>query len=105
MTNHPNRSNATFRFIAFSLITQQPVAHAATAAEAVKLATADARDADYIEVLACGENGRKIWTGGVSPVTPVPLYKARALHHTMFRGAGYAEGYNPLPAIALATDA
>ena len=47
------------------------------------------------------------WVGGVIPAgsvptNPVPLYKARALHPTVFRGAGYADGHNPLAPVPLA---
>lgn len=100
MTNHPNRSNASFRFIAFDMITGQSMAHAATAAEA--LAKAGAGSTDFTEVLDCGDNGRKVWTGGTEPTNPVPLSKARAAHRAVFRGAGYADSHNPLPAIPLA---
>jgi hypothetical protein len=97
MVNHPNRSNASYRFIAFFMITLQPAAHAATAKDAMELASRDLPDTDFIEVLDCGDNGRKIWTGGVQPANPVPLHKARALHTTVFRGAGYAESWPAIP--------
>ena len=102
MANHPNRSTASFRFIAFSTITGQPEAHAASASAALELASKHLPDAAFLEVLDCGENGRKVWTGGVSPTNPVPLHKARAMHTTVFRGNGYAESVNPLPAVASA---
>lgn len=104
MTNHPNRSTASFRFVAFSTITGQPEAHAASASAALALASKDLQNADFLEVLDCGENGRKVWTGGVIPTNPIPLHKARTGHTTVFRGAGYAESFNPLPAIALVAE-
>lgn len=96
MTNHPNRSSASFRFIAFSMIHQSSVAHATTAAEALRLATERLPDTRFIEILDCGANGRKVWTGGGDPANPVPLYKARHLHQTVFRGDGYADDHAPI---------
>lgn len=92
-----------FRYIAFCMVTQEPLARAETAAQALTRACSfnELPDADYIEVLDCGENGRKIWTGGVFPTNPIPLYKSRRMHRTVFRGAGYAESHNPWPAVDL----
>ncbi|MEJ0046987.1 MAG: hypothetical protein WDN04_13365 [Rhodospirillales bacterium] len=102
MTNHPNRSNADFRFIAFSTVTGTSQAHAASARVALALAAEGLSDTDFLEVLDCEENGRKVWTGGTTPRNPIPLHKARALHSTVFRGAGYAEHpTDAFPAIAL----
>jgi len=89
MTNHPNRNPTAARFVAFSTITGTPEAYAATAALALAKAIRNLPNADFIEVLDCGENGRKIWSGGVEPPNPVPLHKARELHPTVFRGTGY----------------
>jgi hypothetical protein len=90
---------AGFRFIAFSTITGQSQAHADTAKDALALATRYLPNDDFIEVLDCGDNGEKVWTGGIVPANPVPLYKARTRHRTVFRGAGYADS---LPATPLA---
>jgi hypothetical protein len=97
-----DQSKKPFRFIAFSTITGQSRAYAGTAQEALSLATKHPPDADFIEILDCGENGKKVWTGGSVPINPVPLYKARALHPTVFRGAGYANSHNPLAPVPLA---
>ncbi len=102
MVNHPNRGGASFQFIVFDMITGQPMAHAKTVGEALALATKHLPDADFIEILDCGENGKKVWTGGSQPTNPVALYKARPLHCTVFRGAGYANSHNPFPAVPLA---
>ena len=96
MVNHPNRGAGNFRFIAFFMITGQPQAYARTAEEALALATQHLPNADFIEVLDCGDNGKKVWTGGSSPSNPVPLHKARPLHRTAFRGSGYAERFPPI---------
>jgi hypothetical protein len=97
MVNHPNRGAASFRFVAFFMITGEPQAHASTAKEAVALASTQLPDTDFIEVLDCGDNGKKVWTGGSIPANPVPLYKARRLHATVFRGPGYAEQFPAVP--------
>lgn len=102
MVNHPICGGASFQFIAFDMISGQPQAHAKTAAGALALATEFLPNNDFIEVLDCGENGKKVWTGGSQPTNPVALYKARPLHRTVFRGAGYANIHNPRPAIPLA---
>lgn len=94
-------NGAAFRFVAFSTITGQPQAYAATAEEALMIATKHLPDADFIEVLDCGDNGKKIWTGSSLPISPVLLYKARKLHRTVFRGPGYATSHHPLPAISM----
>lgn len=82
MTNHPNRSAANFRFIAFSTITGQSLAHAATVEKALSLALAVHKlpNADFLEILDCEANGRKVWSSGVTPENPVLLAKARQLH-------------------------
>jgi hypothetical protein len=89
-----------FKFVAFDMIAGQPQAHAKTAQEALALATEHLPNADFIEVLDCGDNGQKIWTGGSLPTNPVALRKARALHRTVFRGPGYGS----VPVVTLATD-
>jgi hypothetical protein len=102
VVNHPNRGGGSFQFIAYDMITGLPQAHAKTAGGALALAAEHLPNADFIEVLDCGDNGKKVWTGGSIPTNPVPLYKARPLHRTVFRGAGYAENHNPFPAVPLA---
>ena len=89
MTNHPNRSSANFRFIAFSTVTGQSLAHAATVEKAISLAVNGQKlpNADFLEVLDCAENGRKVWSGGATPSNPVLLTTARRLHPTVFRGS------------------
>ena len=104
MVNHPNRGAASFQFVAFYMITGQPQAHAKTAREALTLAIKHLPNADYIEILDCGDNGKKVWTGGSWPTNPAALHKARPLHHVVFRGSGYASSHNPLPAIPLSED-
>ena len=102
MTNHPNRSSASFRFIAFDMATGQSMAHADLMSEALALATRGkvvSPDSDFIEVLARGDGGLKVWTGGVQQTNPVPLHKARALYTTVFRGPGY---FDIRPPVALA---
>ena len=96
MTNHPNRSNTSFRFIAFDTISGQSRAHAATAQEALALASVGLPDAAFLEVLDCGDGGRVVWNGAGL------LRFARLAHSTVFHGDGYAASHNPLPAIALA---
>ena len=86
MANHPNRPAASFRFIAFSMITGHSQAHARTARQALVLASRYLPDTDYLEVIDCGENGLKVWTGGAVPANPIPLQKARREHLTVFRG-------------------
>jgi hypothetical protein len=93
--------SADYRFVAFSTINGLPQAHAGTAAAALRLAAIGLPDAGFLEVLDCGDNGGKVWTGGVTPTRPVALHKARELHRTAFRGAGYASSHNPLPAVPL----
>lgn len=99
----PNRGNASYRFIAFDMITGQSMSHAETARLALQKAGGDSTD--FTEVLDCAENGRKVWTGGIQPTNPVPLHMARKLHRTVFRGSGYAKSYNPLPAVELGVEA
>ena len=86
MTNHPNRSTRPFRFIAFTTIGGNSLAHAASAREAIDIAVSGHRlaDTDFLECLDCGSAGRKVWD------FEVPLYEARRLNRTVFRGAGYA---------------
>ncbi|MDA8232762.1 MAG: hypothetical protein M0006_15635 [Magnetospirillum sp.] len=93
MTNHPNRSTISFRFIAFSTVSGNSLFRAATAVEARDMAIKEHHldDDAYVEVLDCGENGRKVWDRGL------PLHQAREGHEVVFRGAGYPH----LPAIAL----
>jgi hypothetical protein len=99
--NHPNRGNASYRFVAFSTITGHSQAYAATAKEALALAAEYLPAADFVEILDCGDNGRKVWTGGGVP-HPFPLCLARMRHRTVFRGPGYADSHNPLPPVPLA---
>ena len=89
MPEHPYRSAVNFRFIVFSTVTGQSLAHAATIEKALSLAveTHKLAAADFLEVLDCAENGRKVWTGGASPENPVLLAKARQHHPTVFCGA------------------
>ena len=100
MTNHPKRSSVSYRFIAFSTITGQSLQRAATAAdvlaEAIRFNRLD--DGSFVEVLDCGDDGRKIWNAGV------PVEKARKLHRAVYRGGGYAEpqaAVTDLPTIPL----
>ena len=89
MTNHPNRSAANFSYIAFSTVTGQSLAHADKVEKSLLLAVAvqNLSDANFLEVLDCGNNGRKVWTGGETPNNPVLLASARRLHATVFRGS------------------
>jgi hypothetical protein len=93
MVNHPNRSAASFRFIGFDMVTGQSIAHADTARGALALATECLPNADFIEVIDCGENGRTVWYGGVGETAsnPAPLCKARTRYATVFRGVGDIE--------------
>jgi hypothetical protein len=93
-------TDENFRYIAFFMITGFTEAHAATPEAAKDLAARHLPNADFIEVLDCGANGLKVWTGGVEPANPVPLHRARARHTTVYRGAGYAPAR---PAVALST--
>lgn len=92
--------HANYRFIAFDMITGQSMRHAATAAKA--LALGFYRSTDYTEILDCGESGWNVWTGGVQPTNPLPLFKARELYPTVFRGGDFSEA---LPAVWLQSSA
>lgn len=84
----------TLRYIAFSTVTQRSLAAADTAAgardETVRFHHLPT--AKYIEVLDCGTDGRAVW------LDDLPLWKARQIHPTVFRGAGYEPH---LPAIEM----
>lgn len=87
MVNHPNRSTHAFRFIAFSTITQNSLAHDADARGALdKAAELHREDTDFLEVIDFGTGGRKVWQN------EVPLHRAREGNRTVFRGEGYAPG-------------
>lgn len=93
MANHPNRATQK-PFIAFSMVSYHSLAYANTAAEARDMAVKHNKldDDAFIEVLACGENGVKVWAEAL------PLFKARAKNKTVFRGDGLAKD---LPPVAL----
>ncbi len=90
MVNHPNRSIAPYRFIAWSTITQAPVAHAATLEEALALARLHLHP-DFTEVLACGNYGRAAWSDSRLADRPLRLFEARRIHPTAFAGATHPE--------------
>lgn len=91
MTNHPNRSTASFRFIAFSTVTGQSLFRAASAEAARDGAVESHRldNADFIEVIDCGDGGRKVWNEAV------PVHKARARNRVVFRGGGHHRHHLP----------
>lgn len=73
----------THRFVAFSTIDGAPLAYAASTDEAIRLASRHLPNADFVEVLDCGDAGSCIVSGFV------PLATARQSYATAFRGTGY----------------
>jgi len=90
-----------FRYIAFFMVTGFTEAHAATPRAALDAAVRHLPNGDFIEVLDCGADGFKIWMGGVLPANPVPLHRARKLHPTVYRGAGYAPARPAVPLLTV----
>jgi hypothetical protein len=82
------------RYLAFGLVTGQLLARASTARRALILGNevsgAGSGDFSGIEVLDCGDEGRKIWLHNASVAMPILLGKARKRHTTVFRGDFYA---------------
>lgn len=83
------------RFLAFSLITQDSQAYGPTAEETLR----GLADTNFVEVLDCGddERGAEFW------LAASPLYRVRVAPGVtvVFRGAGYDDEKNRLPAVAL----
>ena len=69
----PGEIGETKMFVSFSTITQMPMAYAETAEAARDKHVTSQRlsDAEYVEVVDCGDNWRKVWD------RMVPLHKAR----------------------------
>ena len=81
------------RFLVFFMIDGQCLGRASTAADAIRVAMEGhfgLENADALEVLDCGENGRKIWLNNQSAARPIFLHAARKRHPTVYRGSFYA---------------
>ena len=94
------------RYLAFDLISGQILARASSPKGAIETAlelfVPGPADTSALEVLDCGEEGRKIWLHNRGVGMPIFLSVARKRHATVYRGTFYDNPQSQLPAVPLA---
>jgi hypothetical protein len=99
----PELRTSDCRYLAFFMIDGQLLARASTPEGAIETAIRPGLldNADALEVLDCGQEGRKIWLQNRGAGMPILLSTARKRHATVYRGAFYDNQRSQLPAIPL----